>query len=91
MCTGLTFASGPPAVMTARSRKNGPIYLNSIIMRRLSILALLPALLWACSGEPRYTDPQLPVEKRVEDLLFRMSLEEKVAQASAQLLFMDEF
>ena len=60
-------------------------------MRRLSILALLPALLWACSGEPRYTDPQLPVEKRVEDLLSRMSLEEKVAQASAQLLFMDEF
>ena len=60
-------------------------------MRRLSILALLPALLWACSGEPRYTDPQQPVEKRVEDLLSRMSLEEKVAQASAQLLFMDEF
>ena len=60
-------------------------------MRRLSILVLLPALLWACSSEPRYTDQQLPVEKRVEDLLSRMSLEEKVAQASAQLLFMDEF
>ncbi len=60
-------------------------------MRRLSILALLPAFLWACSGEPHYTDPQQPVEKRVEDLLSRMSLEEKVAQASAQLLFMDEF
>ncbi len=60
-------------------------------MRRLSILALLPAFLWACSGEPHYTDPKQPVEKRVEDLLSRMSLEEKVAQASAQLLFMDEF
>ena len=60
-------------------------------MRRSSILALLPFLLWGCSEEPRYTDPQLPVEKRVEDLLSRMSLEEKVAQVSAQLLFMDEF
>ena len=32
-----------------------------------------------------------PVEKRVEDLLSRMSVEEKVAQVSAQLLYMDEF
>ena len=62
-----------------------------MVMRRSSILALLPFLLWGCSEEPRYTDPQLPVEKRVEDLLSRMSLEEKVAQVSAQLLFMDEF
>jgi len=60
-------------------------------MRRSCFLALLPVLLWACSGEPRYTEPQLPVEKRVEDLLSRMSLEEKVAQASAQLLFMNKF
>ena len=60
-------------------------------MRRFGILSLLPALLWACSGEPRYTDPSLSVERRVEDLLSRMSVEEKVAQVSAQLLFMDEF
>ena len=60
-------------------------------MRRFGILSFLPALLWACSGEPRYTDPQLSVERRVEDLLSRMSVEEKVAQVSAQLLFMDEF
>lgn len=60
-------------------------------MRRFGILSLLPALLWACSGEPRYTDPLLSVERRVEDLLSRMSVEEKVAQVSAQLLFMDEF
>lgn len=38
-----------------------------------------------------YQDPKLPVEQRVEDLLGRMSLEEKVNQMSAQLLFMDEF
>ena len=60
-------------------------------MKRTCILFLLPLLLGACSEESRYTDPQLPVEKRVEDLLSRMSVEEKVAQVSAQLLFMDEF
>lgn len=38
-----------------------------------------------------YQDPKLPVEQRVEDLIGRMSLEEKVNQMSAQLLFMDEF
>lgn len=60
-------------------------------MKRTCILFLLPLLLGACSEESRYTDPQLPVEKRVEDLLSRMCVEEKVAQVSAQLLFMDEF
>ncbi len=39
----------------------------------------------------RYQDKSLPVEKRVDDLLSRMSLEEKVSQISAQLLYMDEF
>lgn len=67
------------------------IYPNARFMKRTCILFLLPLLLGACSEESRYTDPQLPVEKRVEDLLSRMSVEEKVAQVSAQLLFMDEF
>ena len=38
-----------------------------------------------------YQDKTLPVERRVDDLLQRMSVEEKVKQISAQLLFMDEF
>lgn len=61
-------------------------------MRKVHLFLLgLSLTLFSCSGEPLYTDPQLPVEKRVEDLLSRMSVEEKVAQVSAQLLFMDEF
>ncbi|MBO4624987.1 MAG: glycoside hydrolase family 3 C-terminal domain-containing protein [Bacteroidales bacterium] len=42
-------------------------------------------------GKLAYQDPKLPVEKRVCDLMKRMSTEEKVAQLSAQLLFDDEF
>jgi len=33
-----------------------------------------------------YLNPGLPVEERVEDLLARMSLEEKVAQLKARML-----
>lgn len=34
---------------------------------------------------PRYKDPSLPVEQRVEDLLARMTLEEKAAQLCGDL------
>ena len=45
----------------------------------------------ANSGEHPYQNPKLPISQRVEDLMSRMSLEEKVNQMSAQLLFMDQF
>jgi len=45
----------------------------------------------AQSGKNPYQNPKLPVSQRVEDLMGRMSLEEKVDQMSAQLLFMDKF
>ena len=45
----------------------------------------------AQSGKYPYQNPKLPVAERVEDLMGRMSLEEKVDQMSAQLLFMDKF
>ncbi len=45
----------------------------------------------AQSGKYPYQNPKLPVSQRVEDLMGRMSLEEKVDQMSAQLLFMDKF
>lgn len=45
-------------------------------------LGLLLALATGCadSGSPVYTDPAQPVERRVADLMKRMTLEEKVAQ-----------
>ncbi len=47
-------------------------------------LSYLLLLLWACSPEkgetPLYKDATAPVERRVEDLMSRMTLEEKVGQ-----------
>ena len=42
-------------------------------------------------GNFAFRNPKLPVEKRVKDLMKRMSLEEKAAQLSAQLLFIEQF
>ena len=53
--------------------------------------AVLAVGLSSCKDEPKFRDAGLPVVRRVEDLLSRMTLEEKVSQASAQLLYMDVF
>jgi beta-glucosidase len=47
-----------------------------------TIVLLLALLLAACSGvqTPPYKNPLLPVEKRLEDLLARMTTEEKIMQ-----------
>ncbi|MBR4755418.1 MAG: hypothetical protein IK076_00590, partial [Bacteroidales bacterium] len=63
-------------------------------MRRLFLLIVpFAAILASCAGDGDYKfkDSSLPVEKRVDDLLKRMSVEEKVNQVSAQLLFMDQW
>ena len=58
---------------------------------------LFAALLFGCtiasakSYKYPYQNPKLTVAERVEDLMGRMSLEEKVNQMSAQLLFMHEY
>ncbi len=49
---------------------------------KTAALFLVAAAAVACSDTPRYKDASLPVEKRVDDLLSRMTLEEKVAQLS---------
>ncbi len=46
----------------------------------LTILLLLTLAVHAESDTPLYLDPSLPVEARVEDLLARMTLEEKIGQ-----------
>src|SRR5689334_894375 len=50
-----------------------------------TLLCLLPAVLLttntiATESQPPYRDPKLPIEKRVADLLPRMTLEEKIEQ-----------
>src|ERR1700674_6010 len=58
-------------------------------MKRLVYLTLIffPALLGAAqdqgnAGNPPYKNPSLPVEQRVQDLLGRLTLQEKVAMLS---------
>jgi beta-glucosidase len=52
-------------------------------MKRTTCLLLLVVLLVSCAPKSRsapYKDPSQPVDVRVEDLLFRMTLEEKIGQ-----------
>ena len=59
------------------------------------LLAFVLTAAMACPSQGRqkskYQDPSLPVEKRVDDLMSKMTLEEKAEQASAQLLFFKNF
>src|SRR5262249_27651243 len=60
------------ADVVERIRSHAPVAL-------LAVLAVLAPL--ACGAQPPpYKDSQVPVRDRVEDLLGRMTLEEKVAQ-----------
>lgn len=50
-------------------------------MKLFSCLAIV-ALFCSCSAEPVYKDPNASIDKRVEDLLHRMTLEEKILQVN---------
>ena len=50
--------------------------------RITSLVFLLPAVLFAQSGRPVYKDKNAPIEKRIDDLVKRMTLEEKVLQTN---------
>ena len=46
----------------------------------LLIVSLSPVLSQTGNSAPPYKDPSLPIEKRVDDLVSRMTLEEKISQ-----------
>jgi beta-glucosidase len=46
----------------------------------IALLASITATARPSHDQPIYKDPNAPVEQRVEDLLSRMTLEEKIAQ-----------
>ncbi|MES2393871.1 MAG: glycoside hydrolase family 3 N-terminal domain-containing protein, partial [Acidobacteriota bacterium] len=45
-------------------------------------LALAAAAISCAQSTPRYLDPKVPIEQRIDDLLPRMTLDEKIAQIS---------
>jgi len=49
-------------------------------MKRLGLFSILLLLAGPVHGQETYKNPALPIEQRLDDLLARMSLEEKVAQ-----------
>lgn len=56
---------------------------------RLLVLALLCAApVLAQQARPVYRDPKAPLEKRVEDLLRRMTIEEKIGQMNMPCLYL---
>jgi beta-glucosidase len=58
------------------------------------LLILLPGALASKSHKdnaPAYLDPGQPIDKRVADLLSRMTLEEKVGQINMPCVYMDEY
>ena len=61
-----------------------------IVTLGLSLSYVPCALAQAGAGLPIYQDPHQPVEQRVEDLLRRMTLKEKVGQLNLPCVYVDQ-
>ncbi|MBN1950988.1 MAG: glycoside hydrolase family 3 C-terminal domain-containing protein [Bacteroidales bacterium] len=57
--------------------------LRGIITQRFLLLAALTLLITCKQAEP-YLDPNLPISQRVDDLLSRLTLEEKISQLTEE-------
>lgn len=53
---------------------------NKLTMKVWMMMAMLTFTLLGKAQQPIYKEPSQPVERRVSDLMGRMTLEEKVAQ-----------
>ena len=56
----------------------------------LLLTLMLPESVRTQSSTPIYLDPQQPVERRVDDLMSRMSLKEKVGQLNLPCVYVDQ-
>src|ERR1043165_7104467 len=56
------------------------IFTRSLVLSYFVSVATLASPAAAQTKEPPYKDPSLPMDRRVDDLVLRMSLEEKVSQ-----------
>ena len=54
------------------------------------LLMFLPVGLHTESSTPLYLDPQQPVDVRVNDLMSRMTLKEKVGQLNLPCVYVDQ-
>ena len=65
----------------SRARRTGPRPLQALLLAS-SLLAGVASSAAAAAGQPLYKNPRAPVDARVDDLLSRMTLGEKLAQIS---------
>src|SRR5438876_11116239 len=54
------------------------------------IVLMLPGSLHTQSSVPLYLDPQQPIERRVDDLMSRMTLKEKVGQLNLPCVYVEQ-
>src|SRR5206468_10412321 len=80
--------------MSALRDRNPQPEVATRLKRLLTLLLVLTALIFPGSIRTKstsmYLDPQQPIERRVEDLLSRMTLEEKVGQLNLPCVYVDQ-
>src|SRR5438094_3400724 len=80
--------------MSALRDRNPQPEVATRLKRLLTLLLVLTALIFPGSirteSNPIYLDPQQPIERRVEDLLNGMTLEEKVGQLNLPCVYVDQ-
>src|SRR6266550_940081 len=80
--------------MSALRDRNPQPEVATRLKRLLTLLLVLTVLIFPGSirteSNPIYLDPQQPIERRVEDLLSGMTLEEKVGQLNLPCVYVDQ-
>jgi beta-glucosidase len=74
-----------------KHRRNPPSRLVKVTGTLIiSVAVLVPASLHTQSPTPIYLDSQQPIERRVDDLLSRMTLKEKIGQLNLPCVYVDQ-
>jgi beta-glucosidase len=75
--------------MRKRHPRTAAAFKRRLTLLIIVVVLVIPAGLYTQST-PIYFNPQQPVERRVEDLLSRMTLEEKVGQLNLPCVYVDQ-
>ena len=67
------------------TKKTIPVFLVCLI-----VLSHVPTAIAQSGGEPIYLNPNEPVERRIDDLMSRMTLKEKVGQLNLPCVYVED-
>jgi beta-glucosidase len=69
----------------------GAMLKDSLLLVVMAAVLCVPTLSGKANGQlPAYLDPKLPVEERIDELMSRMTLKEKVGQLNLPCVYVDE-